>query len=74
MTREFTQAELESYLDEALIPNEVADVEAQLRKDAALLERLNAIIARRDAGVHSLGEIWRRNRISCADRELLGNF
>ena len=29
---------------------------------------------RRDAGVHSVGEIWRRQRLSCPSREQLGSF
>ncbi len=31
------------------------------------------MIARRDSGTHSLGEIWRRCRLSCASREQLGS-
>lgn len=74
MTRQFTQAELEAYLDEALTASEMADIESQLRQSPELIERLRSINARRDAGVHSLGEIWRRHRSSCADRELLGSY
>ena len=29
---------------------------------------------RRDSGVHSVGEIWRRNRLSCPTRHQLGGF
>jgi hypothetical protein len=39
-----------------------------------LAGRLAEIHARRDAGVHSLGEIWRRRRLSCLTREELGEF
>ncbi len=74
MPREFTQAELEAYLDEALMPAEMAEIELMLRDDPRLVDRLRAIHDRRDAGVHSLGEIWRRHRISCPDRETLGGF
>ena len=28
----------------------------------------------REAGVHGLGEIWRRNRLSCPSRQQLGSF
>ena len=65
-------ATLEAYLDEALPAEDMARVEESLRKDPALLEQLAAINARRDAGVHSLGEIWRRGRLSCPSREQLG--
>jgi hypothetical protein len=29
---------------------------------------------RRDAGMHSIGDIWRRRRLSCATREQLGSL
>ena len=65
MSKEFTESELEAYLDEALSPDEMATVEAALRSDQGLAERLARINGRRDAGVHSIGEIWRRHRVSC---------
>jgi hypothetical protein len=74
MTREFTEAELESYLDEALSPSDMAEIEELLRQRPELTEQLKAIHGRRDAGIHTLGEIWRRHRISCPDRELLGSY
>ena len=61
--------DLESYLDESLPPEQMARIEQLLREDTALLAQLAAINARRDAGVHSLGEIWRRHRLSCLSRE-----
>lgn len=70
----FTQAELEAYLDEALSPQEMAAMETELRSRPDLLQQLAAINARRDAGVHSLGEVWRRNRLSCPPREQLGSY
>lgn len=74
MTREFTQAELEAFLDEALAPKEMAEIETLLRDQPEVALRLEEIHDRRDAGVHSLGEIWRRHRVSCPDRETLGSF
>jgi hypothetical protein len=74
MSAEYTQAELEAYLDEALTPTEMAEIEAQVRQRDDLMQRLQAILNRRDAGLHSLGEIWRRHRISCLDRETLGSY
>jgi anti-sigma factor RsiW len=70
----FTPAELEAYLDEALPAEWAAAVEDALRRDATLLNQLAAINARRDAGVHSLGEIWRRARLSCPNRQQLANY
>lgn len=74
MSRPATKPDLESYLDEALPPEEMARIEKLLRKDRRLLAELAAINARRDAGVHSLGEIWRRHRVSCPSRRQLGSY
>ncbi len=74
MARTFTHADLEAYLDEALSPAEMVEFEDQLRTDPELGRELAAINARRDAGVHTLGEIWRRQRVSCPTREQLGSF
>ena len=71
---QFTTLDLESYLDEALPPEQMAEVEQALRGDKQLARRLAAINARRDHGVHSLGEIWRRERLSCPGREQLGSY
>lgn len=65
---------LEAFLDESLPPDEAADVERTLRDEPALLERLSELIRRRDLGDHSLGAIWQRNRITCADRSTLGAY
>jgi len=70
----FTDAELTAYLDEALSPPDMATVEQALREHPGLVNQLAAINRRRDAGAHSLGEIWRRNRISCPTREQLGTY
>ncbi|MBN2477426.1 MAG: hypothetical protein JXB62_22665 [Pirellulales bacterium] len=67
-------SDLEAYLDEALPPEHMARIELALRKDANLVRQMTAIHARRNAGVHSLGEIWRRNRLSCPSREQLGSY
>ncbi|MBP90881.1 MAG: hypothetical protein CMJ64_29915 [Planctomycetaceae bacterium] len=74
MSKEFTESELEAYLDEALVPNEMAAVEAALRGNQELAQRLANINSRRDAGVHSIGGIWRRHRVSCPNREQLGSY
>jgi hypothetical protein len=70
----FQMSELEAYLDEALPAAEMARIEKAAREDPALTRQLATIHARRSAGVHSLGEIWRRHRLSCPTREQLGSF
>jgi hypothetical protein len=74
MARTLTDSDLEAYLDEALAPPEMAAIEAELRRSPRLLEQLAEITSRRDAGTHSVGEIWRRHRISCPTREQMGSY
>ena len=74
MTATFSESDLEAYLDEALPAEEMSRLEKALRDDPKLVRRLAAIHSRRNAGVHSLGEIWRRGRLSCPSREQLGSF
>jgi len=74
MTQKFNHSDLEAYLDEALPRDDMVKVEAELREDPALLQELAAINGRRDAGLHTMGEIWRRHRISCPTREQLGSY
>ena len=71
---DFTQTELEGYLDEALAAETMTRIEAALRDDPTLVRQLVAINARRDAGLHSLGDVWRRHRLSCPTREELGSY
>lgn len=74
MSTQFTDAELEAYLDEGLDSIRAAELEEQLKVDKALLARLSHINGRRDAGIHTLGEIWRRNQIGVPTREQMGNY
>jgi hypothetical protein len=74
MPTKFSTSDLEAFLDESLPVERMAAVEDALRNDGDLQKELAAINGRRDAGVHSLGEIWRRHRLSCPSRELLGSF
>lgn len=70
----YTETELEAYLDEALPGEEMARIEAALRTSSELARRLAGIHARRDGGSHSLGDIWRRHRLTCPTRNELGSF
>lgn len=74
MPEKFTDADLEAYLDEALNPDRAAELEQALRDDEELLARLSYINGRRDAGVHTLGEIWRRNQIGVPTVEEMSQF
>jgi hypothetical protein len=74
MTDKFRQSDLEAYLDEALPPEEMVAIERVLRADHSLAGRLSSIHARRNAGVHSVGEIWRGHRLSCCTKDQLGSY
>ena len=74
MPKAIRQSDLEAYLDEALPPEDMARVELALRKDPSLTKQMAAIHSRRNSGVHSLGEIWRRRRRTCRSRDQLGSF
>lgn len=74
MTAQFTDAELEAYLDESLDSTRAAEIEQAVSADRVLLRRLSMINGRRDAGIHTLGEIWRRNQIGVPTVEVMGNF
>jgi hypothetical protein len=74
VSRTISTGDLEAYLDESLPVGEMSRIEKLLRNDAALRAQLAAIHARRDEGVHTLGEIWRQHRLSCLSREQLGGY
>ena len=74
MSTPINAQELEAYLDEALPVNRMTEIEEVLRGDDALRDQLTAINGQRDAGVHTLGGIWRRHRLSCPSRNDLGSY
>lgn len=68
------ESTLDAFLDEALSAREMARIEQLLRDNPTGMGQLASIRARRDAGVHTLGAIWRRHRLSCPSREEMGNY
>jgi anti-sigma factor RsiW len=71
---EFTDDELLAYLDELLPVQRMAAIEKLLRASESLRRRVADLARRRDQGVHSVGEIWRRWRLSCPTRSQLGSY
>jgi len=71
---EFTDAQLEAYLDESLDSQAAAELEQACRVDPDLVNRLSLINRRRDEGVHTLGEIWRRHQIGVPSPEEVNEF
>lgn len=69
-----TDERLLAYLDEMLPAEEMATVEKSLRKSESLRRRTSNLARRRDQGAHSVGEIWRRKRLSCPSRNQLGSY
>ena len=69
-----TREQLAGYLDDALSEAETAQVEQALRESEPLRRQLRTLVQERDRGEHSLGAIWRRQRLSCPSREQLGNY
>jgi hypothetical protein len=70
----YTREQLSAYLDDALSAGETAQVEQALRQSDALRRQLRNLMLERDRGEHSIGAIWRRQRLTCPSREQLGNY
>jgi hypothetical protein len=69
----FSDDELLAFLDEQLPVERASSLETMLRDSSDMRQRLAALIRRRDQGGHTVGEIWRRNRLSCPTRSTLGS-
>jgi hypothetical protein len=72
--RPFSDAELAAFLDEALPAGRSSELEHELRTNSKLRDRLVEVRGRESAGLHTIGAIWRRTRLSCPDRTELGQF
>lgn len=66
--------DLLAFLDEMLPVDRAAEIEQTLRTTAELRQRVQLLIRRRDQGGHTVGEIWRRRRLSCPSRTELGSW
>jgi anti-sigma factor RsiW len=71
---DITREHLDAYLDDALTDGETARVEQALRSSETLRRQLRSLIQERDRGEHSIGAVWRRQRLSCPTREQLGSY
>ena len=69
-----TEQTLLAYLDDTLGEVESAFVERELRAQETLRERLRQLLAIGDRGEHSVGAVWRRQRLTCPSREQLGSY
>lgn len=71
---EITKAMLRDYLNDALPEAEAIQVEKALREQPAVQALFQEVRQDEDRGEHSVGAIWRRERISCPSREQLGAY
>jgi hypothetical protein len=69
-----SDATLLAYIEESLPTEHMASLEIALRNSNELQARLSELISKRESGVHSVGDIWRRHRLSCPTREELGSY
>lgn len=74
MNQSFTDDELIAFLDEQLPVERASELEKSLRDSTELRGRLAEQIRRRDQGGHTVGEIWRRHRLTCPNRTTLGSY
>jgi hypothetical protein len=71
---EITRQMLRDYLHDALPDAELAAVEKALRESAKLRAMYKEVVEQEDRGEHTVGAIWRRERVSCLSREQLGSY
>ncbi|MFN0196835.1 MAG: hypothetical protein ACKVT0_08805 [Planctomycetaceae bacterium] len=71
---DWTDQDLFAYLDEQLATPTVTRLEQELRGSSNLRSRLAELISLRNQGEHSVGEIWREQRLSCPDRSVLRRY
>ncbi len=69
-----SREQLHAYLDDALSDADTAKVEQALRASEPLRRALRQAMQERDRGEHSLGAVWRRERLTCPTREQLGSY
>lgn len=70
----YSDDELLAYVDEQLSVERMTQIEAELRRSEPLRLRAASLCRRRDQNLHTVGEIWRRGRLSCATRAELAGF
>jgi anti-sigma factor RsiW len=66
---------LKDYIDDNLPPSDLARVEKALRDSAQLRAQLEEVRNYRDDfHLHTLGAMWLRGRLTCANRQQLGSY
>ncbi|MAT16715.1 MAG: hypothetical protein CMJ46_15770 [Planctomyces sp.] len=68
----FTDEELVAFLQEQLSSEQATRIEDCLRTTPSLAERLSELAESAYRDYHSVGQIWRRQQLSCPIRSQLG--
>ncbi|MGL6095723.1 MAG: hypothetical protein ACRC7O_08010 [Fimbriiglobus sp.] len=71
---EITRQTLRDYLNDDLPDAELAAVEKALRDSPELRALFDGVRQESDRGEHSVGAVWRRERLTCPTRDQLGAF
>lgn len=71
---EWTDGELECFLDEALPAEQMAALEQRIRDSDALRRRLQEVLSQREGFGLSVGAVWRKHRLTCPDRGEWGQW
>jgi hypothetical protein len=71
---QITRQMLRDYMHDALPDAELAAVEKALRESVQLRQMYQEVVEQEDRGEHTVGGIWRRERVSCPTRDQLGGF
>lgn len=69
-----SEEELRAYLVEQLPAQRMATIEQSLRDSETLRRQLATLARDSDQGGYSVGEVWRRGRLSCLARSQLGAY
>ena len=70
-TSDLADEDILGYLEESLPADRMSVVDSALRASETLRR---VLLRRRDDGFHSVGDIWRRHRLSCPSRRELGSY
>lgn len=71
---DITRETLRDYLNDALPDADLAAVERAIRDRPEIRALFDAVRQEADRGEHSVGAVWRRERLSCPSRDQLGGY
>lgn len=69
-----SEEELRAYLAEQLPAERMAAIERAIRESEPIRQQLAALVREADQGGVTVGEVWRRARLSCPTRSQLGAY